>query len=95
MRDHGFDVADGDVEIFTPGGCDRCNGTGYRGRVGIFEVLVMDEELRALVLRRASADEIAAVAVAKGMKRLREDGQQKVLLGLTSPEEVLRVTAAG
>ena len=95
MRDHGFDVADGDVEIFTPGGCDRCNGTGYRGRVGIFEVLVMDEELRALVLRRASADEIAAVAVRKGMKRLREDGQQKVLLGLTSPEEVLRVTAAG
>ncbi|HET6507705.1 MAG TPA: ATPase, T2SS/T4P/T4SS family [Baekduia sp.] len=94
MRDHGFDV-EGDVEIFNPGGCDRCNQTGYRGRVGIFEVLVLDEELRSLILRRSSADEIAAVAVRKGMKRLREDGQRKVLLGLTSPEEVLRVTAAG
>jgi type IV pilus assembly protein PilB len=93
MRDHGFAV-DHDVEIFNPVGCDRCNGTGYRGRVGIFEVLVMDEELRSMVLRRSSADEIAAVAVRKGMKRLREDGQAKVLLGLTSPEEVLRVTAA-
>jgi type IV pilus assembly protein PilB len=94
MRDHGFAV-DHDVEIFNPGGCDRCNQTGYRGRVGIFEVLTLDEELRSLVLRRASADEIAAAAVAKGMVRLREDGQRKVLLGLTSPEEVLRVTAAG
>jgi type IV pilus assembly protein PilB len=94
MRDHGFKV-DRDVEIFNPGGCDRCNQTGYRGRVGIFEVLVLDEELRSMVLRRASADEIAALAVSKGMVRLREDGQRKVLLGLTSPEEVLRVTAAG
>jgi type IV pilus assembly protein PilB len=94
MRDHGFQVEGDDVEIFTAGGCDRCNGTGYRGRVGIFEVLVMDEELRSLILRRASADEIAAAAVAKGMVRLREDGQRKVLLGLTSPEEVLRVTAS-
>jgi type IV pilus assembly protein PilB len=95
MRDHGFDVQGEAVEVFNPGGCDRCNGTGYRGRVGIFEILKMDEDVRALVLRRASADEIAAVAVAKGMKRLREDGREKVLLGLTSPEEVLRVTASG
>jgi type IV pilus assembly protein PilB len=55
----------------------------------------MDEDIRALVLRRASADEIAACAVAKGMKRLREDGLDKILLGQTSPEEVLRVTASG
>jgi type IV pilus assembly protein PilB len=94
MNDHGFKV-DGPVEIFKPGGCDRCNHTGYRGRLGIFEILQMDEQLRALVLTRSSADEIAAAAVAKGMKRLREDGQDKVLLGLTSPEEVLRVTASG
>ena len=95
MRDHGFDVQGEAVQIFNAGGCDRCNQTGYRGRVGIFEVLRMDEEIRSLVLRRASADEIAAVAVRKGMKRLREDGQEKVLLGLTSPEEVLRVTTSG
>ena len=93
MRDNGFEV-DGDVEVSQPGGCDRCNGTGYRGRLGIFEILQMNEEIRALILRRASADEIAAVAVDKGMVRLREDGLRKIRLGLTSPEEVLRVTAA-
>ena len=82
------------IEIFKPGGCDRCNQTGYRGRIGIFEILLMDEEIRALVLRRASADEIAAEAVGKGMRRLREDGLEKVRRGLTSPEEVLRVTAS-
>ena len=63
-----------DVDVCKPGGCDRCNHTGYRGRLGIFEILQMDEEMRSLVLRRASADEIAAAAVAKGMRRLREDG---------------------
>src|ERR1700755_3339746 len=59
MRTNGFEV-DGDVETCQPGGCDRCNHTGYRGRLGIFEILRMDEEIRSLVLRRASADEIAA-----------------------------------
>jgi type II secretory ATPase GspE/PulE/Tfp pilus assembly ATPase PilB-like protein len=83
------------MEVCKPGGCDRCNGTGYRGRIGIFEILLMDEEMRSLVLRRSSADEIASAAVAKGMRRLREDGLEKVRLGLTSPEEVLRVTASG
>ncbi|HEY4094309.1 MAG TPA: hypothetical protein VGM33_02285, partial [Baekduia sp.] len=74
---------------------DRCNNTGYRGRLGIFEILRMNEEIRGLVLRRASADEIANMAVGQGMVRLREDGLRKIRLGLTSPEEVLRVTAAG
>jgi type IV pilus assembly protein PilB len=94
MHDHGFEV-EGPVEIHKPGGCDRCNQTGYRGRLGIFEILKLDEQIRELILKRSSADEIAAAAVAKGMKRLREDGRDKVLLGLTSPEEVLRVTASG
>ncbi|HWH95797.1 MAG TPA: GspE/PulE family protein [Baekduia sp.] len=94
MRANGFAV-DGDVDVCKPGGCDRCNQTGYRGRLGIFEILLLDEEMRSLVLRRASADEIATAAVAKGMRRLREDGLEKVRLGLTSPEEVLRVTASG
>jgi type IV pilus assembly protein PilB len=94
MRGNGF-VVDGSVDVCKPGGCDRCNQTGYRGRLGIFEVLQMDEEIRSLVLRRASADEIAAAAMAKGMRRLREDGLEKIRLGLTSPEEVLRVTASG
>jgi type IV pilus assembly protein PilB len=94
MRGNGFVVED-DVDVCKPGGCDRCNGTGYRGRIGIFEILLLDEEIRSLVLRRASADEIAVVATGKGMARLREDGLRKIRLGLTSPEEVLRVTAAG
>jgi type IV pilus assembly protein PilB len=94
MLDNGFDVDD-DVPVCKPDGCERCNQTGYRGRLGIFEILIMNEEIRSLILKRASADEIAAVAVGKGMKRLREDGLEKIRLGLTSPEEVLRVTAAG
>jgi type IV pilus assembly protein PilB len=94
LRANGFDV-DEDIDVCKPKGCDRCNQTGYRGRIGIFEILVMDEDLRSLVLRQASADEVAAAAAAKGMKRLREDGIEKIRLGLTSPEEVLRVTATG
>ena len=94
MLDNGFEV-DGDVAVHRPDGCERCNRTGYRGRIGIFEILQMNEEMRALILKRASADEIAAIAVGRGMKRLREDGLEKIKLGLTSPEEVLRVTAAG
>ncbi|MEI2703458.1 MAG: GspE/PulE family protein [Baekduia sp.] len=94
MRANHFDVHE-DMPVCKPVGCDRCNNTGYRGRLGIFEILQMTEAIRELVLRRESADEIAAVAVANGMKRLREDGLDKIRYGLTSPEEVLRVTASG
>jgi type IV pilus assembly protein PilB len=94
LRDNGFEVK-ADMEVSEPVGCDRCNQTGYRGRLGIFEVLQLDEEMRQLVLARASADEIAKVAVSKGMKRLREDGLEKIRQHLTSPAEVLRVTTAG
>jgi type IV pilus assembly protein PilB len=94
LRDNGFDVDD-DMDVCEPVGCDRCNQTGYRGRLGIFEVLELDEDIRRLTLARASADEIAAVAVQKGMVRLREDGLEKIRMHLTSPAEVLRVTTAG
>jgi type IV pilus assembly protein PilB len=94
LRDHGFEV-DADVEVWEPAGCERCNHSGYRGRLGIFEVLVLDEEIRQLVLERRSADEIAAAAMSKGMVRLREDGLEKIRLGSTSVAEVLRVTASG
>jgi type IV pilus assembly protein PilB len=93
LRMNNFEV-DGDMEVMEPVGCDRCNQTGYRGRLGIFEVLQINEEIRALVLNRASADEIAASAVRSGMLRLREDGLEKIRLGLTSPAEVLRVTTS-
>ncbi len=73
-------------------GCPQCRQTGYKGRTGIFEFLVLDEDIRALVLRRASAGEITKMACSKGMRTLREDGMEKVRRGLTTIEEVMRVT---
>jgi type IV pilus assembly protein PilB len=93
VRAHGFAVAEDWVEAHEPGGCTRCGGTGYRGRLGIYEVMPVDEELRQLAVHRASADEIASAAVAKGMRRLRDDGLEKVRAGLTSFAEIARVTA--
>ncbi len=72
----------------------RCGGSGYRGRHGIYEVMVVDERLRALILERASADELRAAARDEGMRSLREDGLDKVRAGVTSVAEVLRVTGS-
>ena len=94
LRDHGFH-AQFDIEAYEPVGCVRCNGMGYRGRIGLFEVMLMSEEIRALTLQRASADQIAAVAVREGMRRLRDDGLDKVKSGLTSMAEIARVTGSG
>jgi type IV pilus assembly protein PilB len=82
------------VTVYEPVGCDRCSGTGYRGRVGLFEVMVMSDEIRALVVAGTSADRIAAVAVEQGMTTLREEGLAKVADGETSLAEVGRVTGA-
>jgi type IV pilus assembly protein PilB len=71
-------------------GCDRCGGTGYRGRVGIFELMVVGEGVRSLVLQRASAGEIGDAAEKGGMRRLRDDGLLKAAQGVTTIEEVLR-----
>jgi type IV pilus assembly protein PilB len=67
---------------------------GYKGRTGIYEVMVMSPEIRSLTLERASADQITAVAVREGMRRLREDGLDKVKSGLTSMAEIARVTGS-
>jgi type IV pilus assembly protein PilB len=72
-------------------GCDRCGGTGYRGRVGIYELMVVDEQIKEMILHRASAGEIGRVAEQEGaMVRLREDGLLKAAKGITTIEEVLR-----
>jgi type IV pilus assembly protein PilB len=84
--------ASGTVEIFEPVGCQRCGGTGYRGRVGLFEVMRVGDEVRELLLERAPADRIAEAATRDGMRRLREDGLSKVAAGHTSLAEVTRVT---
>jgi len=73
-------------------GCDHCMGTGYRGRSGIFELLVIDDEIRQLVLDRISSNVIKKTALGKGMLTLRGDGAQKVAKGITTIEEVLRIT---
>jgi type IV pilus assembly protein PilB len=81
-------------EAFEPVGCTRCAATGYRGRMGIYEVMSVSEEIRALVLRNASVDEIAATAVGQGMRRMREDGIARVRAGQTSIAEIERMTTS-
>ena len=80
-----------EVTLYKPTGCSRCNGTGYKGRLGLYEVMLVTEAIERLTVERKSADEINRVAQAEGMKSLREDGIDKVLQGRTSVEEIARV----
>ena len=80
------------AELFRGKGCDDCRGTGYRGRSGIYELFGITEEVRSLIVRKASAGEIRRHAVENGMVTLREDGWARVCAGLTTVEEILRVT---
>jgi len=90
LAEHGLTGA----EPYEPVGCSRCGGAGYRGRLGLYEVMSVSEPIRSLILERASIDEIVAVAVSEGMLRLRDDGMHKVREGLTSIAEVERITAS-
>ncbi len=74
-------------------GCERCNGNGYSGRTGIYEVLTITEEIRRLAIQRASGSELKEAAMAAGMRMLRDDGAHKVMIGMTTIEEVMRSTA--
>jgi type IV pilus assembly protein PilB len=82
-----------DIEAYEPVGCARCNQTGYGGRVGIFSAMELSDQLKEMAIARAAETDIGAVAREEGMLTLREDGVAKVRSGLTSLEEVLRVTA--
>ena len=73
-------------------GCEYCSGTGYRGRIGIFELLPVNDDIRALIMKEATVRELKERAVALGMRTLRQDGVAKVEKGLTTVDEVLRVT---
>jgi general secretion pathway protein E len=75
-----------------PVGCVQCSGTGYKGRTGVYELMVVDENVKELVHNRASEQDLAAAARAAGLKSMREDGDRLVSQGLTSAEEVIRVT---
>jgi type IV pilus assembly protein PilB len=88
LDEHGLAGA----EPFEAVGCSRCGGSGYRGRIGVYEVMTVSERIRALILARAAVDEMVDVAVEEGMRRLRDDGLEKVRQGLTSIAEVERMT---
>jgi type IV pilus assembly protein PilB len=80
-------------QMFMPVGCPACSNTGYRGRIAVHEVMAVTEEIERLAVERASSAEIGRAAREQGMLTLREDGWQKVMLGMTSIEEILRVVA--
>jgi type IV pilus assembly protein PilB len=82
------------AEPFDAVGCSRCGGSGYRGRIGVYELMSVSEPIRALILERGSVDDMVAVALREGMLRLRDDGMQKVRAGLTSIAEVERMTTS-
>ncbi len=90
----GITSADISDVIYRPGAktCKACRGTGYRGRIAIHELMMMDDEVRGLVMKNADASTIRRACTAKGMKLLRQDGVERVLAGQTTIEELLRVT---
>ncbi len=95
LSEHNFPIERLATEgpIYEAVGCDECRGNGYKGRTGIFEILSVTDEIRPLIIAHASANEIKQRAVAEhGMKNLREDGWDKVLDGVTTIDEILRVT---
>jgi type IV pilus assembly protein PilB len=92
VRANGYDVPDALVTAYEPAGCGRCGGTGYKGRIGLYEVMPVTDEIRNLAVARASADAIAEAAARAGMRPLRAEGLEKVLAGMTSFAELARVT---
>jgi general secretion pathway protein E len=85
-------VAKGFVKLYKGSGCEKCLGTGYMGRTGIFELLLVDDGIRDLIVRRQGSHIIEQAAVANGMVTLRQDGLRRALAGATTLEEVYRVT---
>jgi type II secretion system protein E len=93
MKDFGLDEKNAGVtNVYEGKGCEHCNFTGYFGREGIYEFLLLNEKIEELILTRASASQIKNKAVSSGMKTLLEHGWEKVCRGITTPAEVLRVT---
>jgi type IV pilus assembly protein PilB len=90
LRDNGY-RARVELEAYEPVGCRRCGGSGYRGRLGLYEVMKITPEIQALALERSPAEAIRDLAVSQGMTRMRDDGLQKVRIGRTSMAEIARV----
>jgi general secretion pathway protein E len=85
-------VPEGEIVLYRPVGCGECAGTGYWGRICIIEMMTMTDNLRSLIMRHATAGDIRAAAIMEGMETMFENGVRKALAGITTIEEVLRVT---
>jgi type IV pilus assembly protein PilB len=94
LRESGY-KAHVELEAYEPVGCRRCGGSGYRGRLGLYEVMQMSPEIQKMALERQPSEAIRDVAVMQGMMRLRDDGLQKVRQGRTSITEIARVVGHG
>ncbi len=92
LEEAGFRVGT-DLEVYEPVGCSRCHGSGYRGRLGIYSVMVLSERIKEMVVNLAPEAEVAAAALEEGMLTLRQAGMEKVRSGTTSVQEVSRVTS--
>jgi general secretion pathway protein E len=92
LRDAGFEIEGDKIEIQKGQGCPHCDHTGYESRLGIFELLDINDEMRHLVTTTADSTVLKAEAVRSGMRTLKQDGWGKVLAGVTTPDEILRVT---
>jgi len=84
-----FELGEGHV-LYRGAGCRRCRGTGYRGRTGLFELMVVDDPIREKIMARAPSSQVMKVATEGGLRLIREDGWVKVRRGVTTPEEVIR-----
>ena len=91
LIDAGFDADNLPESVYRPQGCKKCGNTGYRGRIGVHEVLLVTEDISRLCVENATAEDIRQVAIEQGMLTLRQDGLEKVRRGQTSIEEVMRV----
>jgi len=92
----GINLEDSSSVTFYRGrGCEACNNTGYKGRIGVFELMILGDELRDLILKRCSTHQLREAAINQGMKTLREDALTKILCGSTTLEECLRVIYSG
>jgi len=83
-----------EIKIFRGRGCANCNHTGFFGRTAIYEILVVDDLMKDLILKKTSSGQMKKIAISRGMRTLRQDGWQEVIAGITTPEEVLNVTSS-
>ena len=85
-------VPEGEIVVYRPVGCPECAGTGYWGRVCIIEMMTMTDNIRSLIMRHATAGDLRAAAIKEGMETMFDNGLRKAMAGVTTIEEVLRVT---